>query len=88
MRRRQEGFIDPVSLIGLGFLVFTLLIGTVVVNKQNANYDIRNKARVCPDECINDSDCGKNQQCYRPAGGCPVFPPRFSHLGSGRRPAD
>ncbi len=44
MKMRQEGFIDPLSLIGLGFLVVSLLVGAVVVNKQNANYDIRNKA--------------------------------------------
>lgn len=72
MKRRQGGFIDPLSLIGLGFLVVTLLVGTVAVNKQNANYDTRSRAKVCMDDCTNDSDCGDNEQCYKPSGGCPV----------------
>lgn len=72
MRKHQSGFIDPLSLISLGFLVISLLVGTVAVNKQNANYDTRSRAKVCADECIDDSDCGEGQQCSRLANGCPV----------------
>ena len=67
----MAGFIDPISLITLGFLIVGLVVTTSIV-KNPESLDIRNWAKVCPDECINDSDCGKNEQCYRPAGGCPV----------------
>ena len=56
---RQAGFIDLLSLISLGFLVVTILVGTIAVNKQNANYDIKNKAAMVDEPCkICD-----NQKC-------------------------
>ena len=66
-----KGFIDPISLITLGFLIVGLVVSTAIV-KNPEKLDIRNWAKVCSDDCIDDSDCGENEQCYRPAGGCPV----------------
>ena len=46
MKRRsfERGFIDPLSLIGLGFLVVTLIVGTVTVNNIENNQNISEKA--------------------------------------------
>lgn len=30
----------------------------------------------CLDPCIADADCGQNEQCYKPASGCPVCQPK------------
>jgi len=82
----MAGFIDPISLITLGFLIVGLVVTTSIV-KNPESLDIRNWAKVCPDECINDSDCGKNEQCYRPAGGCPVCRARRQQTTAPAAPA-
>ena len=71
MKKHHLGFIDPISLITLGFLIVGLVVTTAIV-KNPEKLDIRNWAKICSDDCIDDSDCGENEQCYRPAGGCPV----------------
>ena len=70
-RAQAKGFIDPISLITLGFLIVGLVVTTSIV-KNPEKLEIRNWAKICSDDCIDDSDCGENEQCYRPAGGCPV----------------
>lgn len=40
----RKGFIDPISIIGLGFLVVTLVLGTAVVNKKDINLDFVKRA--------------------------------------------
>jgi hypothetical protein len=72
MPRVQHGFIDPLSLLGIGFLVATIITGTVIVRNQKINMDIREKAATCMDPCQSDSDCNTDEYCYKPATGCPV----------------
>lgn len=55
-KKRQGGFIDPLSLIGLGFLVVTLLVSTVAVNKQrqliNSKADNSYICKMCMEDCL------------------------------------
>lgn len=39
-----KGFIDPISLIGLGLLVVTLVVGSIFVNKGGINLNYKEKA--------------------------------------------
>jgi len=57
----SRGFIDIFSLVAVVFLITTAITGVVVVNKQNANFDIRNKAA---------GTCDKNL-VLNTAGTCP-----------------
>lgn len=71
--RLQRGFIDPLSLIGLGFLVVSIVVGAAVVRNRNVNMDIRKKAATtCIDPCQSDAECATGEYCYKPATGCPV----------------
>jgi hypothetical protein len=42
----QEGFIDPISMIALGFLVVSLIVGTTVVIDRTTSFDIREEAKI------------------------------------------
>lgn len=74
MRRRQGGFADPLSLISLGFLVVTLLVSTVVINKQNANYSIRSWARMITGRCPDGSMAPDGELEYCPKAKTPTKP--------------
>jgi len=48
-RKYQKGFVDPLSLFALGFLVVSLFVGTAVVSNPNFTLDIRQRAREVED---------------------------------------
>lgn len=44
-KHTQKGFIDPLSLISLGFLVVSLVVGTAVVTNRSESFDLRKSAK-------------------------------------------
>lgn len=62
MNKNQKGFVDPLSLIGIGFLVVSLIAGTVVVSKKGFNFDIRNRAEA-PGSFTCGGSCGSGYYC-------------------------
>ena len=46
---RQKGFVDPLSLIAIGFLITTLIIGVSVTNNTAKTFLYNSYAKVCPD---------------------------------------
>jgi hypothetical protein len=52
------GFIDILSLVAVFFLVATIVTGVTVVNKENANFDLRNKAAGTCDQTIHLNTAG------------------------------
>lgn len=46
----SRGFIDPLSLIALGFLLVTVVVGSVVTNNKNVSLSIFEKASACVPE--------------------------------------
>ena len=73
-RAQSRGFIDPLSLISLGFLVVTILVGTIAVNKQNANYSIRSWARIITGRCPDGSFAPDGELEYCPKAKTPTKP--------------
>lgn len=65
-----KGFVDPLSLIAVGFLVLTIFIGTAVTKNKNISLN-PNKEAACLEPCISNTDCGSGYFCYKPANGCP-----------------
>ena len=51
LNKNQKGFVDPLSLLTIAFLVVSLFVGTAVVSNEGFNFDIREKAApFLPDE--------------------------------------
>ncbi len=67
----SRGFIDPLSLIGIGFLLITAIVGTVVANNRNISLNFAEKAICLDNECEVNSDCGTGYRCAT-SGGCKV----------------
>jgi hypothetical protein len=55
---RQAGFIDVISVIVILFLVATITTVTTVINKEGANFDLRNKAAGTCDQTIHLNTAG------------------------------
>lgn len=70
-KKYQKGFIDPLSLFAIGFLVVSLIVGTKVVTDRQKSLDIRNEAKMIAD-CTADSDCGSGYKCI--SGSCEKIP--------------
>jgi hypothetical protein len=67
----QKGFVDPLSLFAVVFLVVSLIVGTKVVTDRQRSLDIRNEAKMIAD-CSSDSDCGSGYKCI--VGECITIP--------------
>ena len=66
----KKGFIDPISLITLGFLIVGLVVTTAIVKNPDIKLDIRNWARMSTGRCPNGA--------HAPDGDislCPQKPP-------------
>jgi len=70
----QKGVVDPFSLISLGFLVITLLVGSAAVSNPEMAFDIRNQAKELIDggtktlttlttKKSSGESCGKGSEC-------------------------
>ena len=70
-KKYQKGFVDPLSLFAIGFLVVSLIVGTKVVTDRQRSLDIRNEAKMIAD-CTSDSDCGSGYKCI--VGDCVIIP--------------
>jgi hypothetical protein len=56
----RRGIIDPISLIGVTFLLISLVVGTnAVIN--HGSFDLRNWA--ASKACVHDTDCGSGYTC-------------------------
>jgi hypothetical protein len=56
------GFVDPLSLFGLAFMIITLFAATAV-NQKSANFDIREKAATCTTNQIKCEGSGQLYSC-------------------------
>jgi hypothetical protein len=70
-KKYQKGFVDPLSLFAIGFLLVSLIIGTKIVTDRQRSLDIRNEAKMIAD-CSSDSDCGSGYKCI--VGECVIIP--------------
>ena len=61
----RKGFVDPLSIFGIGFLVVSLLVATLVVNKGGSNFDIRKLAS-------SGTDSGEYQNPQPETTDCPT----------------
>ncbi|MFH1971681.1 MAG: hypothetical protein ABIJ05_04850, partial [Patescibacteria group bacterium] len=64
-RKVSKGFIDPLSLFSIGFLVISLLVGVYAISKSDVEFDFRNKAVGDPEYSTTDSSpvCGSGLNC-------------------------
>ena len=53
MKRYQGGFIDPLSLLSLGFLLLTLVVTTTVTSNTKVSQDLKGKAMSITGRCPN-----------------------------------
>ncbi|MBU2035888.1 hypothetical protein KKC36_00345 [Patescibacteria group bacterium] len=78
-KKYLRGFIDPLSLIAIGFLVVSLIVGTVVVTNKGANFDIRKLAftQTCSGGVCKSTDklsgytCNIDSECIEKSSGTP-----------------
>ncbi len=70
-KKYQKGFVDPLSLFAIGFLVISLIVGTKVVTDRQRSLDIREEAKMIAD-CTSSSDCGSGYKCI--GGFCEKIP--------------
>jgi hypothetical protein len=70
-KKYQKGFVDPLSLFAIGFLVISLIVGTKIVTDRQRSLDIREEAKMIAD-CSSDSDCGSGYKCI--GGFCEKIP--------------
>ena len=67
-KKHQRGFIDPISLFAIGFLVVSLIVGTKVATDRRKSLDIREKA------AVDIGDGGGGNACTSAGGDCYIAP--------------
>ncbi|MCG2691808.1 hypothetical protein L6272_03190, partial [Microgenomates group bacterium] len=69
-----SGFIDPISLITLGFLIVGLVVTTAIVKNPDINLDIRDWARMSTGRCPDGSFAPDGELKYCPKAKTPTKP--------------